>query len=141
MIPARARVAIDCRVPPGLGESEALVRIEEVLGRDGYRLEWTEQVVGNTSPFSSPVADFVRDWVAGHDRSATVVPVILPGFTDSRTFRAAFPECAAYGFFPHRFATRFETDPLVHGSDERIDVRDLEYATTFFGDLARGLLG
>jgi acetylornithine deacetylase/succinyl-diaminopimelate desuccinylase-like protein len=70
-----------------------------------------------------------------------VVPVILPGFTDSRTFRAAFPECAAYGFFPHRFATRLETDPLVHGSDERIDVRDLEYATRFFGDLVRGLLG
>jgi acetylornithine deacetylase/succinyl-diaminopimelate desuccinylase-like protein len=141
VIPARARVAVDCRVPPGLGETEALARIEEVVGRDGYRLEWTEQVVGNTSPFSSPLADFVRAWVAGHDPTATVVPVILPGFTDSRTFRAAFPECAAYGFFPHRFATRFETDPLVHGSDERIDVRDLEYATTFFGDLVRGLLG
>jgi acetylornithine deacetylase/succinyl-diaminopimelate desuccinylase-like protein len=140
VIPARARVAVDCRVPPGLGEAEALARIEEVVGRDGYRLEWTEQVVGNTSPISSPLADFVRGWVAGHDPSGTVVPVILPGFTDSRTFRAAFPECAAYGFFPHRFATRFETDPLVHGSDERIDVRDLEYATTFFGDLARGLL-
>ena len=141
VIPARARVAVDCRVPPGLGEAEALMRIEEVVGRDGYRLEWTEQVIGNTSPFSSPVADCVRGWVAEHDPSATVVPVILPGFTDSRTFRAAFPECAAYGFFPHRYATRFETDPLVHGSDERIDVRDLEYATRFFGDLACGLLG
>jgi acetylornithine deacetylase/succinyl-diaminopimelate desuccinylase-like protein len=141
VIPARARIAVDCRVPPGLGEAEALARIEEVVGDDGYRLEWTEQVVGNTSPISSPLADFVRGWVAEHDPSATVVPVILPGFTDSRTFRAAFPECAAYGFSPHRFRTRFETDALVHGADERIDVRDLEYATTFFGDLARGLLG
>ena len=28
------------------------------------------------------------------------MPVVLPGFTDSRTFRDAFPECTAYGFFP-----------------------------------------
>ena len=54
---------------------------------------------------------------------------MLAGFTDSRTFRDAFPECAAYGFFPHRVRTRFETDPLIHSADERIDVRDLEFAT------------
>jgi acetylornithine deacetylase/succinyl-diaminopimelate desuccinylase-like protein len=29
----------------------------------------------------------------------------------------------------------------VHSADERIDVRDLDYATSFFADLARGLLG
>jgi acetylornithine deacetylase/succinyl-diaminopimelate desuccinylase-like protein len=141
VIPSRARVAVDCRVPPGLGEVEALARIEEVVGRDGYRLEWTEQVVGNCSPIDSPLTDFIRGWVGEHDPSATVVPVILPGFTDSRTFRDAFPECAAYGFSPHRFTTRFETDHLIHGADERIDVRDLEYATSFFGDLAQALLG
>jgi acetylornithine deacetylase/succinyl-diaminopimelate desuccinylase-like protein len=141
VIPSRARLAVDCRVPPGLGEAEALVRIEEVVGRDGYRLEWTEQVVGNCSPIDSPVTEFIRAWVGERDPEATVVPVILPGFTDSRTFRDAFPECAAYGFSPHRFVTRFDTDPLVHGADERIDVRDLEYATAFFGDLSRALLG
>jgi acetylornithine deacetylase/succinyl-diaminopimelate desuccinylase-like protein len=65
---------------------------------------------------------------------------VLPGFTDSRTFRNAFPECAAYGFFPQRFTTRFDNDPLIHGADERIDVRDLEYATRFFRDLAVALL-
>jgi acetylornithine deacetylase/succinyl-diaminopimelate desuccinylase-like protein len=69
------------------------------------------------------------------------VPSVLAGFTDSRTFRAAFPECAAYGFFPHVARTRFETDPLVHGADERIDVRDLEFATMFFRDLAVAMLG
>jgi hypothetical protein len=87
--PSHARLAVDCRVPPGLGETEALARIEEIVGRDGYRLEWTEQVIGNRSPFDSPLADFIRGWVAGQDPSAICVPtVILPGFTDSRTFRA-----------------------------------------------------
>ena len=30
---------------------------------------------------------------------------MLPGFTDSRTFRDAFPDCVAYGFFPQRDMT------------------------------------
>jgi len=141
VIPSHARLQVDCRVPPGMGRAEALVAIDEVLGQDGYRLEWTEEVVGSSSPFDSELAAWIRGWVAEQDPLATVVPTILPGFTDSTTFRAAFPDCQAYGFFPHRVRTQFETDPLVHSADERIDVRDLAYATSFFADLARGLLG
>jgi acetylornithine deacetylase/succinyl-diaminopimelate desuccinylase-like protein len=69
------------------------------------------------------------------------VPVILPGFTDSRHFRAAFPECVAYGFFPQRHQSMLQTAPLIHGPDERIDVRDLQFATEFYADLATRALG
>ena len=31
--------------------------------------------------------------------------------------------------------------PLIHGADERIDVRDLEFATELFRDLAARILG
>ena len=140
VIPSQARLVVDCRVPPGLGEEATIAAIEEVIGRDGYRLEWTEQVVGNSSSFDSPLAQFIRSWVGERDDAASVVPTVLPGFTDSRTFRHAFPECAAYGFMPHRVTTRFDTDHLIHGADERIDVRDLEFATTFFADLAQTML-
>jgi acetylornithine deacetylase/succinyl-diaminopimelate desuccinylase-like protein len=141
VIPSHARLQVDCRVPPGMGRTEVLAAIDEVLGQDGYRLEWTEEVAGSGTPFDAELAKWIRGWVAEHDPPATVVPTILPGFTDSTTFRAAFPDCQAYGFFPHRVRTQFETDPLVHSADERIDVRDLDYATSFFADLARGLLG
>jgi acetylornithine deacetylase/succinyl-diaminopimelate desuccinylase-like protein len=33
-----------------------------------------------------------------------------------------------------------ETAPLVHNADERIDVRDLGFAATFYADIARELL-
>ncbi len=69
------------------------------------------------------------------------MPVILPGFTDSRHFRLAFPDCVAYGFFPQRHQSLLETAPLVHGADERIDVRDLALATELFRDLASAVLG
>jgi acetylornithine deacetylase/succinyl-diaminopimelate desuccinylase-like protein len=141
VIPAAARLQVDCRVPPGLGEEQTLRRIREVLGEDGYTLEFTEQVVGNRSPVDTPMTAFIGRWIAARDPDATLAPVVLPGFTDSRTFRDAFPECDAYGFFPHRFRTRYETDPLIHGADERIDVRDLAFAAEFFRDLAVEMLG
>ena len=140
VIPARAQVRVDCRVPPGMGEDVALKRAREVLGDDGYELEFTEAVVGNRSPVESPLMDAIGDWVAEHDPGAEAVPTVLPAFTDCRWFRAAFPDCVAYGFFPQRHQTVYETWPLMHAADERIDVRDLGFAAAFFHDLPGRLL-
>lgn len=142
VIPSRAYLKVDCRVPPGLGEEAARRRIEHVLGEAAstLELEWTEQVVGNSSPVQSPLMDAIDRWVRTNDPGAESVPVILPGFSDSRWFRDQFPECVAYGFFPQRHQTLLETTPLVHSADERIDVRDLGFAAACFSDLARELL-
>jgi acetylornithine deacetylase/succinyl-diaminopimelate desuccinylase-like protein len=67
--------------------------------------------------------------------------VLLPGFSDSRWWRDAFPDCVAYGFFPQRHMTLFDAAPLVHSADERIDVRDLGFAAGFYADVTRDLLG
>jgi acetylornithine deacetylase/succinyl-diaminopimelate desuccinylase-like protein len=144
VIPSRAELKIDCRVPPGLGEEEVRRGIAEVLGEEGdggWRIEFSERVPGNDSPLQSQLMDTITAWVAEHDPGAEVVPVILPGFTDSRHFRLAFPECVAYGFFPHRHQPLVQTAPLIHGADERIDVRDLALATELYGALARRILG
>jgi acetylornithine deacetylase/succinyl-diaminopimelate desuccinylase-like protein len=142
VIPSRAELKVDCRVPPGLGEEQVRQGIAEVLGEeDGFRIEFTEQVVGNRSPMDSELMRTIINWIGQRDPGAEVVPVILPGFTDSRHFRAAFPECVAYGFFPQRHQSLIETAPLVHSADERIDVRDLQFATEFFTDLAVSALG
>jgi acetylornithine deacetylase/succinyl-diaminopimelate desuccinylase-like protein len=177
VIPSRAELKVDCRVPPGLGEAEVLRGIAEVLGEPAGRgiaasgesgrvgaaegmgavervggeeeaggapeftVEFTERVVGNRSPADSSLMDAISSWITERDPGAEVVPVVLPGFTDSRHFRAAFPECVAYGFFPQRHQSLLEAMPLIHGADERIDVRDVAFATEFFRDLARSVLG
>ena len=141
VIPASAELRVDCRVPPGLGEEHALQRIREVLGDDGYRLEFTERVIGNASPVQSPLMDAIGGWIAANDPGARTVPTMLPGFTDSRTWREAFPDCVAYGFFPHRHMSLHEAMPLIHAADERIDVRDLGFAASFFRDICKELLG
>jgi acetylornithine deacetylase/succinyl-diaminopimelate desuccinylase-like protein len=141
VIPSHAELRVDCRVPPGLGEQDVRRGIAEVLGEDGFRIDFTERVVGNRSPMESDLMDMIIRWIAERDPGAEVVPLILPGFTDSRHFREAFPECVAYGFFPQRHQSLMQAAPLIHAADERIDVRDLHFATEFFGDLAISVLG
>jgi acetylornithine deacetylase/succinyl-diaminopimelate desuccinylase-like protein len=89
----------------------------------------------------SQLMDTITRWIGDRDPGAAVVPVILPGFTDSRHFRVAFPDCVAYGFFPQRHQSLLQAAPLVHAADERIDVRDLRFASEFFTDLATRTLG
>jgi acetylornithine deacetylase/succinyl-diaminopimelate desuccinylase-like protein len=143
VIPSQASLKVDCRVPPGLGEEIARRRIEDVLGDDGAQLtiEFTETISGNASALDTTLMASIDSWVRANDPDAGTVPVILPGFSDSRWFREAFPSCTAYGFFPQRHMSMVEAGPLVHNADERIDVRDLGFASSFYRDLAQDLLG
>jgi acetylornithine deacetylase/succinyl-diaminopimelate desuccinylase-like protein len=142
VIPSRAQLKVDCRVPPGLGEDVVRKRIAEVFGdqADGLELDFTEMVVGNSSPTDTRLMDAIEGWVTANDEGTETVPVLLPGFSDSRWFRDAFPDCVAYGFFPQRHMSLRESAPLVHSANERIDVRDLGFAANCYADLARELL-
>ena len=140
VIPAQASLRVDCRVPPGLGREHAEEKIAEVLGQDGWSIEFDEQVVGNRSPIETPLMDAIRGWVESADPGAAVAATGLPGFTDSRWWREAFPECVAYGFFPQREMDLFEAAPLVHGRDERVPVGDLGFAADAYVHICREML-
>jgi acetylornithine deacetylase/succinyl-diaminopimelate desuccinylase-like protein len=135
VIPSRAELQVDCRVPPGLGEEAALAAIRATLGSDGYEIRFEDEVSGNRSPVDTPLMDFIRAFVERADPGAGVAPVVLPGFSDSHWWRAAFPDCLAYGFFPRRVMDAFEAFSLVHGADERVPVEDLGFAATFYAEL------
>ena len=140
VIPAQASLKVDCRVPPGLGQDHAREKIREVLGDDGFKVEFDEQVVGNRSPIESPLMDAISNWVASVDPEAKVAATGLPGFTDARWWRDAFAGCVAYGFFPQREMDFFEAAPLVHGKDERIPVSDLGFAASAYVSICKELL-
>lgn len=140
VIPARARLRVDCRVPPGLGADHARERIREVLGDDGYEVAFDEQVIGNRSEFETPLMDEIRGFLEREDPGAQLAPSVLPGFTDSRWFREAFPDCVAYGFFPRRKMDLFEAEPLIHAVDERVAVEDVGLAARFYAELPPALL-
>jgi acetylornithine deacetylase/succinyl-diaminopimelate desuccinylase-like protein len=143
VIPSRAQLRIDCRVPPGLAEEAARRRIAEVLGElsSDLQIDFTERTTGNQSPITSPLMSAITRWIEAADPGASTVPLILQGFSDSKWFRDAFPECVAYGFFPMRHQSLLEATPLMHNADERIDVRDLGFAAGCYFDLISELLG
>jgi acetylornithine deacetylase/succinyl-diaminopimelate desuccinylase-like protein len=141
VIPERARLHVDCRVPPGMDEPAVLERVHEVLGKTGYRLEFVERVVGNASAPRSPLFDALEGWVDRTEPGVRCLPTISVGYSDSRAFRDAFPECVAYGFFPYRHMTPELLGELAHGRDERVDVRDLALAVDCYRGVATELLG
>ena len=141
VIPGRAYVKVDCRVPPGFGEDAVREAVTQVLGEGDWTLAFDEEVVGNRSPSESPLMGFIRDFIDREDPGARVAPSGLPGFTDSRWFREAFPGCIAYGFMPARAFDLFEATPLIHSADERVPTEDLGLAARFFAELAPAILG
>ncbi len=141
IIPETARLHVDCRVPPGMGEPEVTARVKEVLGAEGYRLDFTESLVGMASAIESPLMDALGAWVSGVDPGARCLPTVSVGYSDSRTFRAAFPDCVAYGFFPYCHMPLSLVTALPHARNERIDIRDLALAVECYRSVARSLLG
>jgi acetylornithine deacetylase/succinyl-diaminopimelate desuccinylase-like protein len=98
-------------------------------------------VVGNASQPRSPLLDALDRWVARSEPGARCLPTISVGYSDSRAFRDAFPDCVAYGFFPYRHMSLELLGELAHGRDERIDVRDLALAVDCYREVATELLG
>jgi acetylornithine deacetylase/succinyl-diaminopimelate desuccinylase-like protein len=141
VIPALAHLKVDCRVPPGEDERSVRAALEEIVPAGDWTMRFEEHVTGNRSPSESPLMDFIRDFIEREDPGAVVAATGLPGFTDSRWFREAFPGCIAYGFMPARAFDLFEAMPLVHGADERVPVEDLGMAARFFAELAPAILG
>jgi acetylornithine deacetylase/succinyl-diaminopimelate desuccinylase-like protein len=140
VIPSSAEILVDCRVPPEMGEGEVSERVRAVLGEGEYELEFVEQVVGTRSGHSGPLAEAISDWVSEVEPGAQVLPLVMPGFSDSHWFRQAFG-ATVYGFCPQSAMTLAEAVPLIHGADERVAVADVELMASFFGWLPRRVLG
>ena len=139
VIPGVCDVTCDCRLLPGQSQTEAEEAIRAWLGSDGYELRWLEGVGGSRSSVHTPLWEAIAGWVAREERGAAVLPVVLPGFTDSHYLRQAFGTIA-YGFFPMRTMAPEVAARLVHSADERIPVDDLELGTRFLLDVARAML-
>jgi acetylornithine deacetylase/succinyl-diaminopimelate desuccinylase-like protein len=135
VIPSHAELQVDCRVPPELGQEHVRRAIDDLIGADGYRLEFIEDVSGNRSPMDTQLMDSIRRFAAREDPGAAVAPMVFPGFSDSHWWRAAFPGCVAYGFFPQRTIDAVEQVSLMHAADERIHTEDLGLAASFYSEL------
>jgi acetylornithine deacetylase/succinyl-diaminopimelate desuccinylase-like protein len=136
VIPALCDVVVDCRLPPGETPESVEPTIRALLGDADYELEWLEAQGGTRSPLETPLWEAVASFVEQLEPGAAAAPMIVPGFTDSHWLREAFGT-VAYGFFPARALDPEVAARLIHSTDERVPVADLELGLAFLRHAAQ----
>ena len=141
VIPALCVIGVDCRLLPGQNPEQVAGLVHEILGDDvTYDVEWLEAEGGTRSALDTPLWDAVEAFVAETEPDARAVPICTAGFTDSHWLREAFGT-VAYGFFPVRSMPAAVLAQLIHSSDERVPVDDLELAVDWLRFAARAVCG
>jgi acetylornithine deacetylase/succinyl-diaminopimelate desuccinylase-like protein len=135
VIPGRCEVTVDCRLLPGQTEGEAEALLRDWLGSDSYDLEWCGGRGGTRSALDTELWSAVERFVEQLEPGARLVPICVPGFTDSHWLRAAFGT-VAYGFFPMRTMSAELAARLIHSADERIPVGDVGLGVEFLRSVA-----
>lgn len=139
MIPGLCEIVCDCRLLPGQTSAEIVALVRAAIGSVPVEIEASEATGGSRSALDTPLWLAVRSFVEREEPGAAVVPILLPGFTDSHYLRERFGT-VAYGFFPMRAMDTELAASLVHSADERAAVDDLELGTRFLMGAARELL-
>jgi acetylornithine deacetylase/succinyl-diaminopimelate desuccinylase-like protein len=142
VFPTEVVLSVDCRMLAGHDEGEVEAEVRAALdGVDArWDLEWINVVRGNSSPYPTPLSEAIRTVLHRHVPDAELGNTHCVGFTDSRWFRAAHPECVAYNFDPHVEESYADVWARAHNVDERIMIRDLAFEAFFAEQVALELL-
>jgi acetylornithine deacetylase/succinyl-diaminopimelate desuccinylase-like protein len=132
VIPSVAEATVDCRVLPG--REEAFEReLAEILGPDVER-EWLSLPPVETT-FDGDLVDSMVASLQREDPGAKVLPYMLSGGTDAKSFQRLGMRC--FGFAPLKLPADLDFSALFHGVDERVPVDALEFGTRVLDDFLR----
>jgi acetylornithine deacetylase/succinyl-diaminopimelate desuccinylase-like protein len=123
VIPSESNATLDCRLIPGSSKKNFLKEIKRRLGEG---IEVKGSMEGNPvspSPFDTDLFQAIQKFARENDPDCPVVPLLLPGATDSRFLRER--GMTTYDFCPFRMPEKeiFR----VHGNDERIALENLRF--------------
>jgi len=123
VIPSESTATLDCRLIPGSSKENFLKEIKKRLGDE---IEVQGKMEGKSIPPSSLDTEFFRaiqKFASQNDPDCPVVPLLLPGATDSRFLRER--GITTYDFCPFRLPEK--EIMRVHGNDERISIKNLKF--------------
>jgi acetylornithine deacetylase/succinyl-diaminopimelate desuccinylase-like protein len=123
VIPSESTATFDCRLIPGTSKQDFLKEIQKRLG-DGIEIKaLAESQSLPPSPLDTDLYKAIQKFAAKNDPDCPVVPLLLPGATDSRFLRDK--GIIAYDFCPSRLT---EKDLMrVHGNNERVALENLKF--------------
>lgn len=133
VIPSESSATFDCRLIPGTSKEEFLKEIKRRLG-DGVEIKaLAESRSLLPSPLNTDLYKAIEKFVSKNDPGCPVVPLLLPGATDSRFLRDK--GIIAYDFCPFRLT---EKDLLrVHGNNERVALENLRFGTKMLVEIIK----
>jgi acetylornithine deacetylase/succinyl-diaminopimelate desuccinylase-like protein len=133
VIPGLAEAEIDGRTLPGQTQEQFLRELADVLGPD-VELEVIRSAPAvETEPTRSPLWDTIAQVIGEREPEATVVPCLVPGFTDAKSFSKLGIKW--YGFSPVKLPRGMKFSELFHGKDERIPVDGLRWGVEVLSDV------
>jgi carboxypeptidase PM20D1 len=138
VLPSRARAVVNFRILPGDSVAGVLAHVRRVVDDGAVRIRVMEEMTAAPSPVS-PVDGAPYRMLARAVRQArpgvVVAPYLVVGATDARHYAALSPH--VFRFLP----VRMTGDDLarMHGTDERISVKEYEEAIRFYRLLLTGV--
>ncbi|HEV2581240.1 MAG TPA: M20/M25/M40 family metallo-hydrolase [Ktedonobacteraceae bacterium] len=132
VIPSEAEALLDGRIVPGCTTEMFLGEIRAIFGEDAD-IEFIDPNEALEADPASPLFEVIKDVMREHDAEATVVPTLLVGGTDAQ--RVAGLGTKVYGFAPEMYISGLNDWDRIHGHDERINIRSLQWGTRVLYDV------
>jgi acetylornithine deacetylase/succinyl-diaminopimelate desuccinylase-like protein len=131
VIPSEAIAYIDGRILPGQTLDSFRTELAAIFGAD-CEIEFIHPATALEADPISPLFKVINEVLHEHAPSATVVPSLLPGGTDAKHVSKLGTKI--YGFSPVLY-TPHEGRNGVHGHDERINVKAMQWGTRVLYDV------
>jgi len=133
VIPSESTATLDCRLIPGSSKENFLKRLQGKLGDEIEVEVISESQSYPPSPLNTDLFKAIQKYAAENDPNCPVIPLLLPGATDSRFLREK--GVITYDFCPFRLT---EKDMLrIHGNNERIAVENLRFGMRMMVDILK----
>ena len=139
VIPGEATVEIDGRTLPGQTSADLMRELRDVLGAEVELELLRDAPPMQTEPMVTPLYDTITGVLGERFPEAVVVPYLLPGFTDAKSFTRNGSTWV--GFAPVRLPKGMRFADMFHGHNERIPVDGLRWGTEVLWDVVTRFVG
>jgi acetylornithine deacetylase/succinyl-diaminopimelate desuccinylase-like protein len=130
VIPGEATVECDGRIVPGSSAEALGHEVEALLDEQGLAVDVSvdgEMPPVQTDPDGDGVLEAIESVCAQRAPPASVVPYMIPGYTDAQYFSRLGTRC--YGFAPLKLEADSDLvfSDLFHGVDERVPIEGFQW--------------
>ena len=135
VIPALSEATLDCRLLPGQSAQAFVEELKGIIDDPKVEIEEVYRSETASSPVQTELFSIAGKVIQETVEKALVLPIISPGFTDSRVFRQR--GVVAYGLIPVLLEP--PEAATMHGHNERISVGNLRLGTQVLFEIVRQL--